>query len=97
VLTATITTAIALTFEAVSASEESDFFETTRHNIPDGCHLHIRCRREREISQCYEMLHAASDSDWFSVQRKLGSSHSKSQGDGEWWAVVSKWGRVVCC
>jgi hypothetical protein len=37
---------IALMMEAVSTSETSvNFYETTRRNIPEGCHLHTR-RRE---------------------------------------------------
>jgi hypothetical protein len=37
---------IVLMMDAVNTSETSvDFYETTRHNIPEGYHLHIR-RRE---------------------------------------------------
>jgi hypothetical protein len=37
---------IALMMEAVSTPETTiNFYETTRRNIPEGCHLHIR-RRE---------------------------------------------------
>jgi hypothetical protein len=33
--------------EAVSTSETSvNFYETTRRNIPENCHLHARRRRE---------------------------------------------------
>jgi hypothetical protein len=33
----------ALVMEAVSTSEPSvNFYETTRHNIPEGCNLHFQ-------------------------------------------------------
>jgi hypothetical protein len=36
---------VALMMEAVNTSERSvNLYGTTRRNIPEGCHLHSRCR-----------------------------------------------------
>jgi hypothetical protein len=44
-----LVSAFTLMMEAVSISETSvNFYEITRHNIPENSHLHTRCRENPE-------------------------------------------------